>query len=83
MKWLRMRPADMNELNESTRWHEVYGGDPEGEVVGVGANGAVAATGVGYEQAQVARRKKAPVRTRRRGGGVGAGGEGGANGEVG
>lgn len=78
MKWLRMRPADMNELDESARWHEIYGGDPEGVVMGVSANGVVAAA-AGYDQGQVARRKKAPLRTRRRTGG----GEGGANGEVG
>lgn len=80
MKWLRMRPVDINELDESARWHEIYGGDAE-ESVGVragGSNGGM--QGMGYEQAQVARRKKAPIRSRRRGVGVGLGGGGGGGG---
>ncbi|KAL8777917.1 MAG: hypothetical protein Q9213_007658, partial [Squamulea squamosa] len=62
MKWLRDRPADINELDESAKYHEQYGGDPEGEVFsGDGANG------VGhFEAAQLSRRKKAPVRRRRK-----------------
>lgn len=60
MKWLRDRPVDINELDESARYHEQYGGDPEGEVFsGDGANG----TG-NFEQ--LSRRKKAPVRRRRK-----------------
>ncbi|KAL8929778.1 MAG: hypothetical protein Q9208_000922 [Pyrenodesmia sp. 3 TL-2023] len=60
MKWLRDKPADINGLDESARYREQYGGDPEGEVFGGdGANG----TGR-FEQ--LSRRKKAPVRRRRK-----------------
>ncbi|KAL9617725.1 MAG: hypothetical protein Q9160_007499 [Pyrenula sp. 1 TL-2023] len=31
MKWLRMKPADITELDETTRYHERYGGDPDGD----------------------------------------------------
>lgn len=70
MKWLRMRPADMNELNESAVWHGQYGGDSDEDGPTEGPNGSMT-----YEQQQVARRKKAPVRSRRRPQGPG-GGEG-------
>ncbi|KAL8814951.1 MAG: hypothetical protein Q9223_005869 [Gallowayella weberi] len=60
MKWLRDRPVDINELDESARYHEQYGGDPEGEVFsGDAANG-------GGHFEQLSRRKKAPVRRRRK-----------------
>ncbi|KAL8673237.1 MAG: hypothetical protein Q9168_002349 [Polycauliona sp. 1 TL-2023] len=61
MKWLRDRPADINELDESTRYHEQYGGDPEGEVF----SGDGATNGTGHFE-QLSRRKKAPVRRRRK-----------------
>lgn len=53
MKWLRMRPLDINELDESSKWHDLYGGDAEETVNG-------------FDQSQIARRKKAPVRSRRK-----------------
>ena len=56
MKWLRSRPADVNELDESRKWHDQHGGHDED----------LSAQGNGFQQAQVAKRKKAPVRTRRR-----------------
>jgi len=59
MKWLRMRPADMNELDESRRWHEVYGDEGGGEEGGKGG--------------EVGGRRKKVARTRRRGGGAGVG----------
>ncbi|KKY20314.1 putative casein kinase ii subunit beta-1 [Phaeomoniella chlamydospora] len=31
MRWLRMKPDDIYELDETTRWHERYGGDPDGD----------------------------------------------------
>ena len=31
MKWLRLKPEDINELDETTRWHERYGGDADGD----------------------------------------------------
>jgi len=74
MKWLRMRPADMNELDESRQWHELYGGDSDDGGGTEGPNGSMT-----YEQQQVARRKKAPVRSRRRP----AQGSGGAGEDVG
>ncbi|KAI4214507.1 MAG: hypothetical protein LQ351_002924 [Letrouitia transgressa] len=62
MKWLRDRPEDMNELDEGARYHDMYGGDPEGDMAGAieAANGAA-------QFEQVSRRKKAPMRKRRRG----------------
>lgn len=75
MKWLRDKPADINALDESARYHEQYGGDPEGEMFGGdGANGT------GHFE-QLSRRKKAPVRRRRKvvaeGGSNGPGGDAG------
>lgn len=71
MKWLRMRPVDMNELNESAAWHELYGGESDDDGATEGPNGSTT-----YEQQQIARRKKAPVRSRRRPvQGAGGGGE--------
>ena len=69
-----MRPADMNELDESRQWHELYGGDSDDGGGTEGPNGSMT-----YEQQQVARRKKAPVRSRRRP----AQGSGGAGEDVG
>lgn len=99
MKWLRMRPGDMNELDECGRWHEMYGEEDEDGDEGDGRdndddddgegtpappnaapNGGGAATG-GLETSQLSKRKMAPVRSRRRGGGgVGGVGEEGVNG---
>lgn len=31
MKWLRTKPLDINELDESRSWHAKYGGDPDGD----------------------------------------------------
>ncbi|KAL8739069.1 MAG: hypothetical protein Q9181_000251 [Wetmoreana brouardii] len=60
MKWLRDKPTDINQLDESARYHQQYGGDPEGDVFsGDGANGT------GHFE-QMSRRKKAPVRRRRK-----------------
>ena len=72
MKWLRMRPLDVNELDEGRKWYAVHGGDGEDDVQGAGGGGS----GKGV----VERRKKAPIRTRRRGGGSGLGGGGGGGG---
>ena len=75
MKWLRTRPRDMNELDERRKYVEVYGDPDEG-------GGAVGEEDMNGEPmgAQLAdpgmgRRKKAAVRSRRRGTG-GASGEG-------
>lgn len=81
MKWLRMRPVDITELDESARWHMQYGGGDEDEGATIetrGGGGPSNNGGIGYDQAQqVARRKKAPIRSRRRGVGVGVGVAGG------
>lgn len=78
-----MRPADMNELDESRRWHELYGGNEDDvQIGGGGENG-----GAQVEVPTTGRRKKA-VRSRKRGVGVGVGngegmnGGGGGGGEV-
>ncbi|MCJ1372354.1 casein kinase 2 regulatory subunit [Loxospora ochrophaea] len=70
MKWLRMRPADVNDLDESKRYREVHGGD--GEELGEELNGEIKAQ----------RRRKAPIRSRRRAGGGGGGGGGGSEGSM-
>ena len=75
MKWLRMRPADMNELDESRRWHELYGGSEEGDEGVVGAGGGENG-GVG-EIAPVQGRRKKTARSRKRGGGPAGVGDGG------
>ena len=74
MKWLRMRPLDVVELDEAKRWYAEHGGDGEDEVIAIG--NVIAGQGV------VEKRKKAAVRTRRRGGmsGGGGGGTGGGGG---
>ena len=64
MKWLRMRPADMNELDESRKWHELYGGtEDDVQIGGGGENGGA------QVEVPSGRRKKA-ARTRKRGVGV-------------
>ena len=78
MKWLRMRPKDMNELDESKRWHELYGGTEDGdEVEGGGENGNGGAV---VAEAPAGRRKKTARSRKRVGVGVvpvnGGGGEG-------
>lgn len=72
MKWLRMRPTDMNELDESRRWHEVYGGNEDDiQIGGGGENGGA------QVEVPTGRRKKA-ARSRKRGAnGEGVNGGGG------
>ena len=67
----------MNELDESRRWHELYGGTEDGdEGVIVGAGGGENG-GVG-EVVPVQGRRKKTARSRKRGGGGTAGvGDGG------
>lgn len=80
MKWLRMRPADMNELDESRRWHEIYGGNEDDVQIGGGGE-----NGGAQVEVPSGRRKKA-ARSRKRGagggGGVGEGVNGGGGTEV-
>jgi casein kinase II subunit beta len=33
MRWLRSKPLDINEIDESRIWHARYGGDPDGDEV--------------------------------------------------
>ncbi|KAF7509905.1 hypothetical protein GJ744_007416 [Endocarpon pusillum] len=33
MRWLRSKPLDINEIDESRIWHAKYGGDPDGDPV--------------------------------------------------
>ena len=35
MRWLRSKPLDMNELDESRRWHEQWGGNVDGDDVDI------------------------------------------------
>ncbi|KAL6718038.1 casein kinase 2 regulatory subunit [Lecanora helva] len=94
MKWLRMRPADMNELDESRRWREMYGDDGEGGGYGDGGgdmqqrggeNGGGAVQQQQQQQQQqgegTSGRRKKTARSRRKGGGA-EGVNGGTVGEV-
>ena len=69
MKWLRMRPVDVVELDEGKRYYEEHGGNGEDEY-DLGPNG----NGIGGP-AQVVERRRRAVPRRRRGGGVSGGGE--------
>lgn len=61
MQWLRMKPADINALDESAIYHQAIresgDGDVDAEMESVDA-----------QQAAISRRKKAPIRKRRVGG---------------
>lgn len=67
MKWLRMRPVDVVELDEGKRYYEEHGGNGEDEY-DMGPNG----NGNGGP-AQVVERRRRAVPRRRRGGGGSAG----------
>ena len=63
MKWLRMRPVDVVELDEGKRYYEEHGGNGEDEYdMGLNGNGNGGA-------AQVVERRRRAVPRRRRGGG--------------
>ena len=64
MKWLRMRPVDVVELDEGKRYYEEHGGNGEDEYDNA-ANG----NGNGGPAQVVERRKRAVPRRRRTGGG--------------
>lgn len=65
MQWLRQKPDDMNELNESARYHAEYGGtdDPTGDEA---EDLPDPPPEVPPPQSRVEERKKAPMRRRRR-----------------
>ncbi|KAL2043335.1 hypothetical protein N7G274_003641 [Stereocaulon virgatum] len=66
MKWLRMRPRDMNELEESRHHHENFGGTEDGDDADVlGENGNGGGGAVIVAEAPAGRRKKA-ARSRKR-----------------
>lgn len=65
MKWLRMRPMDVNELDESRHWHDVHGDEENGDLE--------EGMGTASQQTQVPRRKKAAVTRRRQVSGAGNG----------
>ncbi|MCJ1406983.1 casein kinase 2 regulatory subunit [Ptychographa xylographoides] len=64
MKWLRMRPWDVVELDEGKRYYDEHGGNGEDEYDLGGANG----NGNGGPSQVVERRKRAVPRRRRTGG---------------
>ena len=82
MKWLRTRPRDVNELDETTHFHEVNGTDPEmvGDT-GVDFDTDMATAGQMQTLDQIGRRKKAPIRRRRQAAGEAVAANGG--GEIG
>ena len=52
-----MRPVDVNELDESKRWHEIHGEEENDAMDDM--------SGLVSQQTQVSKRKKAAVRRRR------------------
>jgi Casein kinase II, beta subunit len=62
MKWLRMKPDDINELNEAAIYHATHGGDEEG---GDDGDTEMSTVGATAQQSAISRRKKAPLRRRR------------------
>ncbi|KAL9101223.1 MAG: hypothetical protein Q9163_003505 [Psora crenata] len=71
MKWLRMKPRDMNALDEARRYRDIYRDENEDENedrdgTGVEINGEGPAAALAALEG-VQRRKKTGVRTRRRG----------------
>jgi len=71
MKWLRMRPVDVTELDEGKRYYAENGGNGEDEYEGLGPNGS--GNGVGLGASTVVERRRRAVPRRRTGGGVAAG----------
>ncbi|RWQ97303.1 casein kinase II beta subunit CKB1 [Paecilomyces variotii] len=61
MKWLRMKPDDINELNEAAIYHATHA-DEEG---GDDGDTEMSTVGATAQQAAINRRKKAPLRRRR------------------
>jgi casein kinase II subunit beta len=61
MQWLRMKPLDINELDESTIYHAAHGNDEEDYDEGDTEMG----TGAGSHQSAIGTRRKAPMRKRR------------------
>lgn len=53
MRWLRSKPLDINEIDESRIWHTKYGGDPDGDPV-VAVNDEAANGGADGEDAVMA-----------------------------
>lgn len=66
MKWLRMKPADVNELDEVAQYEGDSTADAEEGVDSTGKQGETAQAAAAAQQQQVDRRKKAPIRRRRR-----------------
>ncbi|KAL2001269.1 hypothetical protein VTN02DRAFT_1958 [Thermoascus thermophilus] len=65
MKWLRMKPTDINELDETAIYHATHGGGGGGDDDGDGDT-EMSTTGTRTsQQSAIERRKKAPLRRRR------------------
>jgi len=60
MKWLRMKPTDVSELDESMAYHATHAGGFEG-----GEADGDTEMGMESQQTAIGRRKKAPIRRRR------------------
>lgn len=65
MQWLRMKPRDVNELDESALYLAMHGVDEEGSYEeGMGEMGSTAAA-TASQQSAIGLRRKAPMRKRR------------------
>lgn len=64
MQWLRMKPRDINELDESAIYHSTHGIDDEGGYE-EGDNEMGSTTAAASQQTAIGMRRKAPMRKRR------------------
>lgn len=64
MQWLRMKPRDINELDESAIYHATHGADDEGGYE-EGDTGMASTTDAASQQTAIGMRRKAPMRKRR------------------
>lgn len=63
MQWLRMKPADANELDESAVYHATHGTEEEDD--GGDGDMEMGSLAPGSQQPAIGQRKKAPMRKRR------------------
>lgn len=65
MQWLRMKPADITELDEAARYHATHGGGGDDDSDGDGDTEMSTAVARTSQQSAIEKRKKAPLRRRR------------------
>ncbi|KAL1965132.1 hypothetical protein VTN77DRAFT_6045 [Rasamsonia byssochlamydoides] len=63
MQWLRMKPLDVNELDEAAIYHSTHGNDEEDD--SDDGDTEMGSTAAGSQQSAIGMRRKAPMRKRR------------------